>query len=97
VQITLLLAIGLVSEASLSFLGIGVQPPEVSWGAMLAEAYSYMEAEPFLMYPPGIAIMLTALAFSVFGEALRRVLDPTARRRPPPRSQPGAYTKSLRR
>jgi peptide/nickel transport system permease protein len=97
VQITLLLAIGLVSEASLSFLGLGVQPPEVSWGAMLAEAYSYMEAEPFLMYPPGIAIMLTALAFSVFGEALRRVLDPTARRRPPPRSQPGAYTKSLRR
>jgi peptide/nickel transport system permease protein len=86
VQITLLLAIGLVSEASLSFLGLGVQPPGVSWGAMLAEAYSYMESAPLLMYPPGIAIMLTALAFSLFGEALRRALDPTVRRRPTARS-----------
>jgi peptide/nickel transport system permease protein len=81
VQLTLLLAIGLVAEASLSFLGLGVQPPNVSWGAMLSEAYSYMEMSPYLMYPPGFAIMVTALAFSSFGEALRRALDPTRRRR----------------
>jgi peptide/nickel transport system permease protein len=90
VQITLLLAIGLVSEASLSFLGLGVQPPQVSWGAMLAEAYSYMEMAPFLMYPPGIAIMMTALAFSAFGEALRVSLDPTQRRRRAGAVRPGA-------
>ncbi len=81
VQVTLLLAIGLVAEASLSFLGLGVQPPAVSWGAMLAEAYSYMEMAPFLMYPPGVAILITALAFSTFGEALRSALEPTSPRR----------------
>lgn len=81
VQLTLLLAIGLVAEASLSFLGLGIQPPQVSWGAMLAEAYSYMEMAPFLMYPPGIAILLTALAFSSFGESLRSAMDPTQRKR----------------
>lgn len=81
VQITLLLAVALLAEASLSFLGLGVQPPQPSWGSMLARSYNYMEIAPEQMYPPGIAILLTALAFNTLGEALREALDPTARRR----------------
>jgi peptide/nickel transport system permease protein len=81
VQVTLLLAVALLAEASLSFLGLGVQPPQPSWGAMLARAYSYMEIAPEQMYAPGIAILLTALAFNTLGEALRVALDPTRKRR----------------
>jgi peptide/nickel transport system permease protein len=79
VQITLLLAAALLAEASLSFLGLGAQAPEPSWGGMLARAYSYMEVAPEQMYPPGLAILLTALAFNALGESLRIVLDPTMR------------------
>ena len=81
VQVTLLLAVALLAEASLSFLGLGVQPPQPSWGAMLARAYTYMEIAPEQMYAPGIAILLTALAFNTLGEALRVALDPTMKRR----------------
>lgn len=81
VQMTLLLAAALLAEASLSFLGLGVQPPQPSWGAMLARAYQYMEIAPEQMYAPGIAILLTALAFNTLGEALRVALDPTQRHR----------------
>lgn len=77
VQVTLLLAAALLAEASLSFLGLGVQPPQPSWGAMLARAYHYMEIAPEQMYAPGIAILLTALSFNTLGEALRVALDPT--------------------
>ena len=81
VQVTLLLAVALLAEASLSFLGLGVQPPQPSWGGMLARAYNYMELAPEQMYAPGIAILLTALSFNTLGEALRAALDPTRRRR----------------
>jgi peptide/nickel transport system permease protein len=80
VQVTLLLAVALLVQASLSFLGLGAQPPSPSWGAMLAEAYGNMEAAPGQMYPPGIAILLTALAFNALGETLRTGLDPKHRR-----------------
>lgn len=80
VQVTLLLATGLLSEASLSFLGLGVQPPDPSWGQMLARAYGYMEIAPEQMYAPGLAILFTALAFNALGESLRNSLDPTRRR-----------------
>ncbi|MBR0784744.1 ABC transporter permease [Bradyrhizobium iriomotense] len=81
VQVTLLLATALLAEASLSFLGLGVQPPQPSWGAMLARAYQYMEIEPSQMYAPGLAILLTALAFNTLGENLRVRLDPTLKNR----------------
>jgi peptide/nickel transport system permease protein len=81
VQVTLLLAAALLAEASLSFLGLGVQPPAPSWGGMLARAYNYMEISPWQIYPPGVAILLTALAFNTLGESLRTLLDPTARKR----------------
>jgi peptide/nickel transport system permease protein len=80
VQVTLLLSMALLAEASLSFLGLGVQPPQPSWGGMLAKAYGYMEIAPEQTYAPGIAILLTALAFSQLGEALRRALDPSHHR-----------------
>jgi len=81
VQVTLLLAIALLVESSLSFLGLGVQPPFPSWGAMLARAYANMEIAPGQMYPPGIAILLTALAFNTLGESLRKALDPKLKQR----------------
>ncbi|CAH2603187.1 Glutathione transport system permease protein GsiD [Rhodovastum atsumiense] len=81
VQVTLMLATALLSEASLSFLGLGVQPPQPSWGQMLARSYTYMEIAPEQMYAPGLAILFTALAFNALGESLRAVLDPTRRHR----------------
>jgi peptide/nickel transport system permease protein len=80
VQVTLLAATSLLAEASLSFLGLGVQPPQPSWGQMLARAYGYMEIAPEQMYTPGLAILCTALAFNTLGESLRTLLDPTRRR-----------------
>ena len=61
VQVTLLLAAALLAEASLSFLGLGIQPPNPSWGAMLARAYQYMEIAPEQMYAPGLAILVVSL------------------------------------
>ena len=80
VQVTLLLAVALLIEASLSFLGLGAQPPVPSWGSMLASAYGKMETNPEQMYPPGMAILVTALAFNALGESLRASLDPKRRR-----------------
>ncbi len=79
VQITLLLAGALLAEASLSFLGLGIQPPHASWGVMLARAYQNMEIAPEQMYAPGLAILFTALAFNTLGESLRVALDPTTK------------------
>ena len=76
VQVTLLLAASLLAEASLSFLGLGVQPPEPSWGAMLARGYGYLEVAPEQMWAPGLAILFSALAFNALGESLRTLLDP---------------------
>ena len=80
VQVTLLLAAALLAEASLSFLGLGIQPPSPSWGSMLARAYQNMELAPEQMYAPGLAILFTALAFNTLGESMRIALDPTTKR-----------------
>lgn len=63
------------AEASLSFLGLGVRPPTASWGAMLKEAASNMSQEPLLVWPPGIAIFVTVLAFTYVGEGLRAAMQ----------------------
>jgi len=81
VQVTLMLAVALLAEASLSFLALGVQPPQASWGGMLARAYNYIEIAPAQMYAPGFAILFTALAFNALGESMRIALDPTMKRR----------------
>src|SRR5690606_22307792 len=76
VKIGLMLSVALLAESSLSFLGLGVQAPQASWGGMLARAYNYMEVVPHQMYAPGVAILLTSLAFKGMGEAMRVWLDP---------------------
>lgn len=63
-------------EASLSFLGVGVQPPTPSWGAMLRTGYPYMEQAPWLAIAPGAAILLAVLGFTGLGDRLQRALDP---------------------
>lgn len=68
-------------EATLSFLGVGVQPPTPSWGNIIFENQTYFQAAPWLVFIPGAAIVLLALAFNLVGDALREVLDPTQRGR----------------
>jgi peptide/nickel transport system permease protein len=76
VQASLLAASAIVIEAGLSFLGLGVQPPTPSWGAMLKEGYQYMEQAPWLAFAPGAAMFVTVLALNLFGDGLRHALDP---------------------
>ncbi len=66
-------------EATLSFLGVGVQPPTPSWGNIIFENQTYFQAAPWLVFIPGAAILMLALAFNLVGDALRDVLDPTQR------------------
>lgn len=68
-------------EATLSFLGVGVQPPTPSWGNIIFENQTYFQAAPWLVFFPGMAILILALAFNLVGDALRDVLDPTQRGR----------------
>jgi peptide/nickel transport system permease protein len=76
VQSSLSVSFAIIVEASLSFLGIGVQPPTASWGAMLRTGYGYLEIGWWLSVFPGAIIFLTVLALNVLGDALRDVLDP---------------------
>ncbi|EEB85039.1 peptide/opine/nickel uptake family ABC transporter, permease/ATP-binding protein [Roseobacter sp. GAI101] len=71
VQVTLTVGAVLLAEAGLSFIGIGVQPPQASWGTMLNTAAAYMELNAFLAVPPGLAIVLTVLAVNLLGDVLR--------------------------
>ena len=66
----------ILSAAGLSFLGFGVQPPTPEWGSMLNEGKIYIRSAPYIMIFPGIAIMLTVLAFNYLGDELRDLLDP---------------------
>lgn len=74
VQASITLGFGLLAEAGLSFLGLGIQPPEPSWGVMLSRAYDYIFEAHWLVFPPGVAILLTVLAFNVLGDGLRDTL-----------------------
>lgn len=64
-------------EATLSYLGVGVQPPTPSWGNIIFENQTYFQSAPWLVFIPGAAILLLALAFNLVGDALRDILDPT--------------------
>ncbi|WP_084794446.1 ABC transporter permease [Pseudoponticoccus marisrubri] len=68
-------------EATLSFLGVGVQPPMPSWGNIIFENQTYFTTAPWLVFFPGVAIVLLALAFNLVGDALRDILDPTLKGR----------------
>lgn len=76
VQATVAIPAAILGEATLSFLGLGVQPPMPSWGIMLTSAQQYLAQAPYLALFPGIAIALTTLGFNLLGDGLRDVLDP---------------------
>ncbi|MEH0418306.1 ABC transporter permease [Streptomyces sp. B21-083] len=76
---TLLIPTNILFEASLSFLGVGIQPPQASWGGMLNQAVTYYQVDPQFMIVPGLAIFVTVLAFNLLGDGLRDALDPRSR------------------
>jgi peptide/nickel transport system permease protein len=73
---TLIVASNIIAEAGLSFLGLGIEPPTPSWGNLLADAPQYYTVAPLLMVWPGLAILLTTLAFNLLGDGLRDAFDP---------------------
>jgi peptide/nickel transport system permease protein len=79
VQTTLSLSAAILTEASLSFLGLGTQPPDPSWGTMLGAGRKYMETAPWVAIFPGLAITVTVLGFNLLGDGLRDALDPRLR------------------
>jgi peptide/nickel transport system permease protein len=79
VQATLSIAMAIIAEASLSFLGLGQQPPAPSWGSMLNTAQRFMTNAPWMAVWPGLAIFLTVLSFNLLGDGLRDALDPKER------------------
>jgi peptide/nickel transport system permease protein len=79
VQTTVSLSTAILTEAALSFLGLGTQPPTASWGLMLSTARQYMLIDPWIAVLPGIAIAVTVLGFNLLGDGLRDVLDPRIR------------------
>jgi peptide/nickel transport system permease protein len=79
VQSTLAIAGAIIAEAALSFLGLGQQPPQPSWGSMLNAARSFLSQAPWLAVAPGAAIFVVVLAFNMFGDGLRDALDPRDR------------------
>lgn len=81
VQSSLGIAGAILTEAALAFLGLGVQPPTPSWGAMLNAGRGYLEIDPWLVVGPGAAIFLAVLGFNFIGDGLRDVLDPSLRNR----------------
>jgi peptide/nickel transport system permease protein len=78
VSATLQVANAILSEAYISFLGLGVQPPTATWGNMLNDAYSHLASEPWMWFYPGLLILLIVLAINFVGDGLRDALDPRA-------------------
>ncbi|MFJ6699103.1 ABC transporter permease [Streptomyces sp. NPDC091272] len=77
---TLMIPTNILTEAALSFLGVGVKPPTASWGSMLSDAVAYYESDPMYMIVPGVAIFVTVLAFNLFGDGVRDAIDPKGSR-----------------
>ncbi len=76
VQETFLFAYAILAEAGISFVGVGVRPPDASWGNILSDATTLLREAPWTVIIPGVAIMLTVLALNLIGDGLREVLDP---------------------
>lgn len=79
VFVPLMMALNMITESALSFLSIGVQPPQASWGSIIQDGLSLLYTRPMVALAPGVAIVLTVLALNVLGDALREVLDPQHR------------------
>ena len=98
VVVTLGIATAIQFEATLSYVGIGVQPPAASWGRMISDGQGYIGSAPRLVALPGLAIVAATFGFSLLGDALRDVLDPALDAQAPvPRSRRGALDAVLRR
>jgi ABC-type dipeptide/oligopeptide/nickel transport system permease subunit len=79
VQVTLVIGLAILIEATLSFLGLGIKPPTAAWGSMVYDGYRYLALRPILSIGPGLAIMLVVFAFNMVGDGLRDALDPRLR------------------
>jgi peptide/nickel transport system permease protein len=79
VMMTMQLGGLILAEAGLSFLGIGITPPDAAWGSMVNDGYKYLLNNPVLSFAPGLAIMLLVFAFMILGDAARDTLDPRLR------------------
>jgi ABC-type dipeptide/oligopeptide/nickel transport system permease subunit len=79
VQMTMMMGLAILTEASLSFLGLGIKPPSAAWGSMVYDGYKYLVMRPVLSIAPGLAIMLVVFAFNMLGDGLRDALDPRLR------------------
>jgi peptide/nickel transport system permease protein len=79
VQVTIQLGLAILTEAGLSFLGLGLAPPAATWGRMLAEAQTFIAQAPWLALLPGLAISVTVVGLSLLGDGLRDLLDPRSR------------------
>jgi len=79
VQASLSLAFAILAEASLSFLGLGVQPPAASWGSMINAGRGYLQQAPWIVFGPGLALFVTVVGLNFMGDAVRDALDPRLR------------------
>ena len=79
VQASLSVAFAILAEASLSFLGLGVQPPAASWGSMISAGRGYLQAAPWIVFGPGAALFVTVVGLNFVGDAVRDALDPRLR------------------
>jgi ABC-type dipeptide/oligopeptide/nickel transport system permease subunit len=79
VQMTMMMGLAILTEASLSFLSMGITPPTAAWGAMVYDGYRFLLSNPLLSIAPGLAIMLLVFAFNMVGDGLRDALDPKLR------------------
>ena len=79
VLFTMNLGQGIMLEATMSYLGVGIAPPTATWGAMVSDGYSYLTTAPLLSILPGVCIILVVVAFNVVGDGLRDALDPRLR------------------
>jgi peptide/nickel transport system permease protein len=79
VMVTLMIGTAILSEAGLSFIGIGIDPPGAAWGAMVNDGYRYLLNHPVLSIAPGFAIMLLVFSFNIVGDGIRDALDPKLR------------------
>jgi peptide/nickel transport system permease protein len=79
VQMTMMMGLAILIEASLSFLGLGIKPPAAAWGSMVYDGYKYLVIRPILSLAPGLAIMIVVFGFNMIGDGLRDALDPRLR------------------
>jgi ABC-type dipeptide/oligopeptide/nickel transport system permease subunit len=79
VQMTMMMGVSILTEASLSFLGLGIKPPTAAWGSLAYDGYKYLLTKPLLSIVPGLAVMALAFSFNMVGDGLRDALDPKLR------------------